>query len=66
MRSSYGILCREIYDEDLPGHREAARLELDIDGEEYVKDSMVWLIKKVGISPLKKGVPSFSTSLTPK
>ncbi|OCK74689.1 hypothetical protein K432DRAFT_363277 [Lepidopterella palustris CBS 459.81] len=46
MRSSYGILCKEIYDEDLPGHKEAKRLELDIDGEEYVKDSMVWLIKK--------------------
>jgi len=47
LRSSYGILCREIYDDDFPGHVEANNLALDLDGEEYVKDSMVWLIKKV-------------------
>ena len=64
MRSSYGILCREVYDEDFPGHKEATNVELDIDGEEYVKNSMVWLIKKVCISLFKKGVTSFSTSLT--
>jgi hypothetical protein len=64
LRSSYGIFCREIYDEDLPGHKETAKLELDIDGEEYVKDSMVWLIKKVGISLFKKSVTPFRTSLT--
>lgn len=64
MRSSYGILCREVYDEDLPGHKEATNVELDIDGEEYVKSSMVWLIKKVCISLFKKGVTFFSTSLT--
>ena len=53
IRSSYGIVCKEIYDDSLPGHRAAAKSELDIDGEEYIKNSIVWLITKVSIG-LKK------------
>jgi hypothetical protein len=52
MRSSYGILCREIFDDQFPGHTAVAnnKLDWDIDGKAYVKDSMVWLIKKASFS----------------
>jgi len=47
IRSSYGILCKEKWDDDFPGHKEAEdKLEWDLDGEPYVKDSMVWFIQK--------------------
>jgi hypothetical protein len=50
MRSSYGILCRELYDETLPGHIAVPGQDLvieDLDGKCYVEDSLVWLITKV-------------------
>jgi len=58
IRSSYGIVCKEIYDDSLPGHIAAAKSELDIDGEEYIKNSIVWLITKVSIGLKKITIPS--------
>ncbi|KAF2502416.1 hypothetical protein BU16DRAFT_498059 [Lophium mytilinum] len=45
LRSSYGILLREIHDEGFPGHREAAT-HLDIDGENCVNNSLIISLKR--------------------
>jgi len=47
IRCSYGILLRDEYDDNLLGHREAQnKVEVDLDGKEYVNDTLLWLIKK--------------------
>lgn len=46
-RASYGVKCKEKYDEKKYQHRGRKRVKDDIDGKEYIVDAIEWFIKKV-------------------
>lgn len=49
-RTSYGTLCKMIYNPNDPAHQ-GLRTQLDpYDGKVYILDHIVWFIKKVGWS----------------
>jgi hypothetical protein len=49
-RSSYGFLCAEEWDPDVyPAHRGMQPFSDPFDGRKYLKNTILWLIKKVSI-----------------
>jgi len=46
-RASYGLLCKDIYNERNPLHKGIAPEKDSIDGKSYVKDTVSWFLKKV-------------------
>jgi hypothetical protein len=51
---SYGILCREPYEPSLAGHT-ASKAYVNYDKIErryYLNNSLVWLVKRVGLSKI--------------
>jgi hypothetical protein len=53
IRSSYGLLLKERFDDEFLGHLDAEdKVEWDLDGEQYVTDSLCWLIRKVSVKAI--------------
>lgn len=46
-RSSYGTLCKLLYDEKNPAHKDVITMVDSLDGKTYVMRAINWFIKQV-------------------
>ncbi|KAK3065276.1 hypothetical protein LTS18_003150 [Coniosporium uncinatum] len=65
-RASYGIACKELYNEQNPLHRNRPQEKDPQDGKLYVPDSIVWFVRKGEAVALKRPVMhTFKRKLSP-